>query len=79
LASTELCRNQAFAIGRRVVGFQFHPEATGRSIEHWLVGHAAELAAAGIDVRRLRADALRHGPELTAKAKSVMSAWLAAV
>ncbi len=79
LASTGICENQAFAYGDRVVGFQFHPEATGANIEHWLVGHAAELDAAGIDVPTLRADAVRHGPDVAGKADAVMRAWLASI
>ena len=27
LASTDICRNQAFALGRHGLAFQFHPEA----------------------------------------------------
>lgn len=76
LASTDLCENQAFAIGPKIVGFQFHPEASAKGFEKWLVGHAAELAAAKIDVPRLRADAQTYGPELERKAQEVLSAWL---
>ncbi|MDJ0788292.1 MAG: glutamine amidotransferase [Myxococcota bacterium] len=76
LASTEACENQAFQLGRHVIGFQFHPEATGRNLEHWLVGHAIELASANLDVRRLRADAERWRPSLVRKADSVARDWL---
>lgn len=77
LAATDLCRNQAFAIGANVIGFQFHPEATGQDIERWLIGHAVELAAAGIDVPQVRRDAVTYGGELTRKAADVLTAWLA--
>lgn len=76
LASTDLCENQAFAIGPNIVGFQFHPEASAKGFEKWLVGHAAELAAAKIDVPRLRSEAQTYGPELERKAQAVLSAWL---
>lgn len=76
LASTDLCENQAFAMGPNIVGFQFHPEAPAKGFEKWLVGHAAELAAANIHVPRLRAAAQVHGPELERKAEVVLSAWL---
>jgi GMP synthase (glutamine-hydrolysing) len=76
LASTDLCENQAFAMGPNIIGFQFHPEASAKGFEKWLVGHAAELAAARIDVSRLRSEAQTYGPKLERKAQAVLSAWL---
>jgi len=77
LASTAHCENQAFALGANVIGFQFHPEATGRDIGRWLVGHTVELAAAGVDVKQVRADAARHHVALERKAEAIATAWLA--
>ncbi len=76
LASSDQCENQAFSMGDAVIGFQFHPEATGRNIDHWLVGHCAELDAAGIDPRPIREHAARYGDALTAKAGRVAELWL---
>ena len=76
LASTDICENQAFAFGPNVVGFQFHPEASAQGFERWLVGHAVELAAAGIDPRSLRADMQRHGAALAAKGADVLHRWI---
>ena len=76
LASTELCQNQAFAMGPNVIGFQFHPETSTTGFEKWLIGHAAELAATGIDIPRLRAQAETHGPALGRKAHRVATEWL---
>ena len=76
LASTERCENQAFSIGSNVIGFQFHPEVDARGIEKWLVGHAVELAAAAVDVMRVRADAQVHSVRLAKKAHQVTAAWL---
>lgn len=76
LASTDVCENQAFSLGDNVIGFQFHPEATGQALERWLVGHAAELAAAGVDVLALRADGIRLESELAAKSYDVAAGWL---
>ena len=76
LASTTLCENQAFAIGRNVIGFQFHPEADAHRMEQWLIGHAVELAAAGIDIPELRIQAQHLAPGLTAKAAQVVETWL---
>mgnify|MGYP005838155137 CR=1 FL=1 len=76
LASTALCDNQAFALGRHVIGFQFHPEADAGGLERWLIGHATDLDQEGIDPRTLRAEARRHGEALARKADRVASAWL---
>jgi len=76
LASTEVCENQAFALGRNVIAFQFHPEADTARIEQWLVGHTLELASAGIDIPVLRREALACREELRRKAETVAAAWL---
>jgi GMP synthase (glutamine-hydrolysing) len=77
LAATPLCRNQAFALGANVLGVQFHPEANAcGGLERWLVGHAVELAAAGIDPGILREDAARVGPTLRDAARRMLAEWL---
>ncbi|KAA0972134.1 glutamine amidotransferase [Aureimonas fodinaquatilis] len=77
LASTPICQNQAFARGLNVLGLQFHPEVLGARFEHWLLGHASELAAAGISPITLRGDAHRHSGRLEAAGKETLSGWLA--
>ena len=77
LASSAVTAHQAFSMGPNVIGFQFHPEAGAGNFEAWLVGHAAELAAAKIDVAALREEARRHGPALARKAEAVVTRWLA--
>ena len=76
LAATASCPHQAFAIGTHVLGLQFHLEVDHRDIEHWLVGHAEALYAAGIDPRALRADASTVGLELNRRAIEVVGEWL---
>ena len=76
LASTGLCQNQAFSMGPNIIAFQFHPEASAKGFENWLIGHAAELAAMGANIKDLRADAEKYGAELESKAKRVATAWL---
>jgi GMP synthase (glutamine-hydrolysing) len=76
LASTNACTNQAFALGSNIIGFQFHPEAGGPGFERWLIGHAVELSAAGIDIPLLRADASHYGASLARKAEIVLTTWL---
>ncbi|MBO9127822.1 MULTISPECIES: glutamine amidotransferase [unclassified Rhizobium] len=78
LASSALVEQQAFSIGENLLGLQFHPEAeTDQSFERWLVGHAAELGSAGIDIAALRRDAALYGPPLAAAARALLREWLA--
>ncbi len=77
LASTDLVRNQVFSIGHHVLGLQCHLEAQPQQIERWLIGHTAELTAAGIDLHALRADSQRWGAELAVASQAVFVAWLA--
>jgi GMP synthase (glutamine-hydrolysing) len=76
LASTTVCPEQAFAIGNHALGLQFHLEANLNEIEAWLIGHAAELGAAGIDPRGLREQAPLAAQRLSQRAREVFTAWL---
>ncbi|GAA4134042.1 hypothetical protein ACFFTN_16470 [Aminobacter aganoensis] len=80
LLATTAVANQAFAVGSRVLGLQFHAEAdTSHEFEAWLIGHSAELAAAGIDPRQIRADAREHGPALREAGRAVFAEWLSQI
>lgn len=76
LAGTAVCPNQAYAVGHHVLGLQCHLEADPRRIERWLVGHACELAQAGIDPRALRARAGALQTRLPQAARAVFTGWL---
>jgi GMP synthase (glutamine-hydrolysing) len=75
LASTEAYPNQAFSIGTHALGLQFHLEA-GARIEQWLIGHAAELAAADVDVNALRNETRANHRAAAAAANALLSTWL---
>lgn len=77
LASTAPCPNQAFSRGPNLLGLQFHPEVIGARFEHWLVGHASELATAGVSPAALRSDARRHAARLETAGPAVLAGWLA--
>ena len=47
LASTEACVNQAFSLGDRVMGIQFHPEVTPEIIRDMIAHEGWELEEAG--------------------------------
>jgi GMP synthase (glutamine-hydrolysing) len=76
LASTDVCSHQAFSVGHQVLALQFHLEADTSKIEQWLVGHAAELAQADINIHLLRKQAAEYGDQLKDAGSKVMHAWL---
>lgn len=76
LAATPLCANQGFAVGKNILGLQFHPEADPQTLERWLIGHAAELTAAGIDPRDLREQAGWRGAALRQAGQAMLTEWL---
>lgn len=76
LAETRGFPNQAFQMGPNLLGLQFHVETDARRIEQWLVGHAVELAAAGVIPGIIRQDAQRHGPALHRAMLDTVTAWL---
>lgn len=77
LASTPICRNQAFSRGPNILGLQFHPEALAARFEHWLLGHASELATAGVSPVTLRRDTALNGKTLEEAGNRVLTEWLA--
>jgi GMP synthase (glutamine-hydrolysing) len=76
LASTSVCPNQAFSIGKNMLGLQFHIEVDPVRIEQWLIGHTVELGKAGIDPRELRRQAATLGPVTAEKGRAALAAWL---
>ncbi len=79
LASTPVCKNQAFSWGKAALALQFHAEAAGAALESWFVGHTAEIAAtAGISVPQLRADTARCSPAVVSSGTACFEDWLTA-
>lgn len=76
LASTRICENQAFSYGRNAIGFQFHPELGAKGFERWLIGHALELATAGIDVDKLRSQHESARFDLEKRARACLRSYL---
>ncbi len=77
LASTELCRHQAFALGPNILALQFHPEPDAAGLERWLIGYAGDLAASKLDPRAMRKDAVFYCPTLQRAAAKLIDDWLA--
>lgn len=77
LASTDLCAEQAFALGDHTLALQFHLEVRSQELERWLVGHIVELEAAGVDLSKLRTDAGKWSALLEPQACDMLENWLA--
>jgi len=76
LASSNLYKNQAFALGNFALGFQFHVEVTAAKLERWYVGHTCELGVKQVDVPRLRADGKQKAPAVAEASKLFWNQWL---
>jgi GMP synthase (glutamine-hydrolysing) len=77
LASTEICANQAFALGKHALALQFHAEVEGRGLERWLIGHTGELAATpGVTVEDMRDQTAKFAPALEIQGPKCFAAWL---
>jgi GMP synthase (glutamine-hydrolysing) len=79
LASTPICRNQAFSVGNHALALQFHPEVTAEQLESWYVAHTVELSAVPIDVRELRRQSALKAPRLVEPLGRFISDWLRTV
>ncbi|MBR1122255.1 glutamine amidotransferase [Bradyrhizobium lablabi] len=76
LASTSLTPHQAFSMGAKILGLQFHIEAEAEQAERWLIGHTCELTGASLDVPQLRQDMRRFLPEVAQKSRAAIGEWL---
>jgi GMP synthase (glutamine-hydrolysing) len=76
LAATEQYQNQAFSWGRTCLGLQFHPEITAVGFERWLIGHACEIQAAGLNVAELRQETIQYADRLAVQATQLWQHWL---
>ena len=76
-ASTELCVNQAFSLGNRILGLQFHPEVTAEGMEKWLIANAQVISdVTSISLDELVEQTEKYAEQLEQSAKRFWSAWL---
>ena len=69
LASSAVCPNQAFRLGRRQFGLQFHCETTAEDVETWLAADDGFLTKANgpnaaAEIRRGTAQYMQHQHEV---------------
>jgi GMP synthase (glutamine-hydrolysing) len=76
LASTDICRNQAFALGPNALGLQCHPEGDLPALEDWLVAYGGDLANAKVSVPEMRASVVENVPRLRAASANMLKSWL---
>lgn len=72
LVSSGDCPIQAFRVGERAWGLQFHPEARPERIATW---DEAALSEQGIDRAALTDAAMLHATENEAQARALIEAW----
>lgn len=80
LASSLVCRSQAFRWGRRAYGVQFHLEVSADMARQWagVVTYASDLerVLGPGSLPRLITDLERHGGSLNATARTIFRRWL---
>ena len=79
LAASSACPVQAFAVGERVWGLQFHLEALGRTARTWGASNPQRLVDIGLDPDALIRSVQCAEPELVASWSPVIDAWIAIV
>ena len=65
--------------GGRATGLAMPPEVRAAQFERWLIGHAAELTAAGLSLPDLRRDSATHGTTLEAQGRRCLADWLVGI
>jgi GMP synthase (glutamine-hydrolysing) len=60
LSSSAKCKVQAWVVGLRSYGFQYHPEVTIETIERWAREEPEALRESGLTIEQLRAQTQKH-------------------
>jgi GMP synthase (glutamine-hydrolysing) len=76
LATSELCRVQAFRVGAAAWGVQFHPEVSAARLAEW---DESKLAAEGFDRQTLLAEATADAPANTEQSRALIGAFAGVV
>lgn len=76
LASSELYKNQAYSVGKNILGLQCHPEVQKENIELWLAAGYNELQRSGHTVQGLRQDSIDNLLVLQHQTQAFFNEWL---
>lgn len=77
LASTDANLNQAFSLGNRVMGLQFHMEVSEAGLQRWYIGHIAEIENTnGVSVDLLRQQAADFAAPAANSGRDFLKLWL---
>lgn len=74
LASTELCKNQIFAIGHSILAFQCHPEVTRWCLEKWM--QQGVLMLQGQSLKKFQQDTVQFSYDLKKQSQKCICDWL---
>jgi GMP synthase (glutamine-hydrolysing) len=76
IAEGDLFPHQAFRIGPRSYGVQFHPEIGDAELAHWHANHADEMDQPGADpIDAQKRDHAQHGPQVGAWLTAFLDNW----
>ncbi|OQW96092.1 MAG: glutamine amidotransferase [Beggiatoa sp. IS2] len=73
LASSHLCKNQAFQWKKACLGLQFHVEVTANGLERWFVGETK------LDIAAIRADSVRYAENSVTHGAEFLKTWLVSI
>jgi GMP synthase-like glutamine amidotransferase len=77
LATNAFCANQAYRVGDRSYGVQFHPEVDRKIVEDWMKSPAAPTASGWSDVEtRMQGEIDRHLADAMTLGRTIATRWM---
>lgn len=79
LAETDACPVQAFRVGSRILGLQFHLETALERLGEWTQGHAGEVRESGVDAPAVQQAGRQQADAMRDLCRRVLGEWLDAL
>ncbi len=76
LCTSTTYRNQAFRLGRKIYGLQFHIEVTSKMIEQWAKSYSSELKEAKMTVEELKKQTSQKWTSSQSRCKMIFGEFL---